>query len=282
MGINKHFVRWYDGKSSIKERNERDKWQLIRDLTEEEMEECKKDEYGFLKKIKGKDIIAAIKVLKIGKVWKILIYLANKSTMEKVFENALKRGIFWSFHQFKRPFKGKTIEEEGSSVKNHKRSRERMPSPKDRESRNVILEMLPQRIFPELTGIAQYQREKRAAAKIDQVKEQEVVEIIDKYRKDLLEEEVNTSLKSSLLKKDNVSPSEVVDIIKEQRNQDKMERFYQKGSWPIKNPLVKDKVNECLSPKLDEIKMIFEKNESAMEWKKIVDKMAKAEAKACG
>jgi hypothetical protein len=61
-----------------------------------------------------------------------------------------------------------------------------------------------------------------------------------------------------------------------------MERFYQKVSWPIKNTLVKDKVNECLSPKLDEIKMIFEKNESAMEWKKIVDKMAKAEAKACG
>jgi hypothetical protein len=29
MGINKHFVRWYDGESSIKERNERDKWQLI-------------------------------------------------------------------------------------------------------------------------------------------------------------------------------------------------------------------------------------------------------------
>jgi hypothetical protein len=134
----------------------------------------------------------------------------------------------------------------------------------------------------DITGIAQYQREKHAAAKIDQVKEQEVVEIIDKYRKDLLEEKVNTLLKSSSLKKDNVSPSEVVDIIKKQRKKDKMERFYQKGSWPIKNPLVKDKVNECLSPKLDEIKMIFEKNESAMEWEKIVDEVAKAEAKACG
>jgi hypothetical protein len=58
------------------------------------MEECKKDEYGFLKKIKSEDTIAAIKVLKIGKVWKILIYLANKATMEKVFENALTKGIF--------------------------------------------------------------------------------------------------------------------------------------------------------------------------------------------
>jgi hypothetical protein len=43
MGINKHFVRWYRGESSIKKRNKRDKWQLIRDLTDEEMEECKKD-----------------------------------------------------------------------------------------------------------------------------------------------------------------------------------------------------------------------------------------------
>jgi hypothetical protein len=173
------------------------------------MEECKKDEYGFLKKIKSEDTIAAIKVLKIGKVWKILIYLANEATMEKVFENALKRGISWSFRQFKKPFKGKMTEEEESSIKNHEKSRERTPPLKDRESRNAILETPPQRIFPELTGIAQYQRERRAAAKIEQVKEQEVVEIIDKYRKDLLEEEVNTSSKSISLKKDNVSPSEV-------------------------------------------------------------------------
>jgi hypothetical protein len=61
-----------------------------------------------------------------------------------------------------------------------------------------------------------------------------------------------------------------------------MERFYQKVSWPIKNTLVKDKVNECLSPKLDEIKMIFEKNDSAIEWEKIVNEVAKAEAKVCG
>jgi hypothetical protein len=68
MGINKHFVRWYSGESTIKERKERDQWQLIRNLTAEEMEECKEDEYKFLKKIKGEDKIAAIKALKLGKV----------------------------------------------------------------------------------------------------------------------------------------------------------------------------------------------------------------------
>jgi hypothetical protein len=85
MGINKYFVRWYTGESSIKEKKKRDKWQLIKDLTEEEMEEYKKDEYSFLKKIK-EDTITAIKILKISKVWKVLIYLANEKTMEKVFK----------------------------------------------------------------------------------------------------------------------------------------------------------------------------------------------------
>lgn len=67
MGTNKHFIRWYDGKSTIKERVERDKWQLIRDMTEEEMVECKENEYEFLKKIKGEDVIAAIRVIKVTK-----------------------------------------------------------------------------------------------------------------------------------------------------------------------------------------------------------------------
>jgi hypothetical protein len=107
MGINKHFIRWYDGESTVKDRKERDKYQLIRDLSTEEMEECKNNEYNFLKKIRGENTIAAIKVLKIGKVWKILIYLANEQIMEKVFKRALERGVEWSFQQFKRPFQEK-------------------------------------------------------------------------------------------------------------------------------------------------------------------------------
>jgi hypothetical protein len=45
---------------------------------------------------------------------------------------------------------------------------------------------------------------------------------------------------------------------------------------------MKDKINECLSPKLDELKAIFDKNESSMEWEKIVDEFAKEEMIACG
>jgi hypothetical protein len=52
-----------------------------------------KGDCNFLKKIKGEDMIAAIKVLKISKVWKVLIYLDNENVMEKVFERALEKGI---------------------------------------------------------------------------------------------------------------------------------------------------------------------------------------------
>jgi hypothetical protein len=89
--------------------------------------------------------------------------------------------------------------------------RERTPSPKERENVNVILETPPQRIFPELTGIAQYQREKRTFNQegyqgskndVSKATEQEVVEVVEKYRKGLLEEEVRMSSGSSSLKKD--------------------------------------------------------------------------------
>jgi hypothetical protein len=93
MGINKHFIRWYNGESTTKDRKERDKYQLIRDMMIEEIEECKANEYNFIKKIKSEDTIAAVKILKIGKIWKILIYLADKAVMEKVFTNALEKGI---------------------------------------------------------------------------------------------------------------------------------------------------------------------------------------------
>lgn len=49
VNIGTRFLRWYDGKSTIKEHTERDKWQLTRDLTKEKMDECKMNEYKFWK-----------------------------------------------------------------------------------------------------------------------------------------------------------------------------------------------------------------------------------------
>jgi hypothetical protein len=138
-----------------------------------------------------------------------------------------------------------------------------MPSPKEREIENIILEMPLQRIFSELSGIAQYQKEshvsiqmsyQRLKDNISKATEQEVVEVIDKYRKRLLDEKVRTSSGSSSLRKDNVLPSEVVKIIDKQRKKEKEVKFYQKLPQPLTKLTMKDKINEYLSPKLDELK----------------------------
>jgi hypothetical protein len=108
---------------------------------------------------------------------------------------------------------------------------------------------------------ADHQEERKEIIKAN---EQEVVEVVVKYRKGLLDEEGRVDAGSSSLKKDNVSPSQVVKIIDEQRKEEKEMRQYQRLPWPLKKLTMKDKINECLSPKLDELRDIFDENESRM------------------
>ncbi|GBC33841.2 hypothetical protein GLOIN_2v1881393 [Rhizophagus irregularis DAOM 181602=DAOM 197198] len=58
FSINKHWIRWYKEDSTVIEK-ERDRWQLTRDLTSEEMEQYKTNEYEFVKKIMNKDFLLA-------------------------------------------------------------------------------------------------------------------------------------------------------------------------------------------------------------------------------
>ncbi|PKK60344.1 hypothetical protein RhiirC2_793450 [Rhizophagus irregularis] len=51
-------IRWYKGDSMVIKK-ERDRWQLTRDLTSEEMEQCKTNEYEFVKKMMNKDFLLA-------------------------------------------------------------------------------------------------------------------------------------------------------------------------------------------------------------------------------
>jgi hypothetical protein len=51
--------------------------------------------------------------------------------------------------------------------------------------------------------------------------EQEVVEVVDKYRKGLLDKEIMALSGSGSLSKDNISPSKVVEIINKKRKEDK-------------------------------------------------------------
>lgn len=59
---------------------ERGCWQLTRDLTSEEMEQCKTNEYEFVKKMMNKDFSASrfAKVHKISQKWKIIVYFKDQ------------------------------------------------------------------------------------------------------------------------------------------------------------------------------------------------------------
>lgn len=64
-------VRWYDGKSTIKDRTERDRWQLIRDLSKEEKNEVAssiENQERWQRRTEERDDIAFTKVIKFGRV----------------------------------------------------------------------------------------------------------------------------------------------------------------------------------------------------------------------
>jgi hypothetical protein len=168
-----------------------------------------------------------------------------------------------------------------------------MPPPVLGSNLNYAMKTPPQRIFPELTGIAQYQQKKNQSVSFQvtnvpkDIPEQEVVEMVKKYKKGLLKikeekDKHSPSPGPSTLKKDNVNPSEVVTIINEQRKKEKESRSYQKLSWPLSQVTIKGKINDCLSPKVNELKAIFEENEMTMEWEKIADEVAAEEMKEQG
>lgn len=132
----------------------------------------------------------------------------------------------------------------------------------------------PQRIFPELPGFVQYQRRDKGGPSLVQVEmetsafldEQAVVETVDKYRKGVLHKEKTVLTKSDLVKKDNIPVDEVVMIINDQRA--KMIRSYKKYTGGH-DCSPEDTINKHLSPKIKELKVIFEEHDVIMEWERI-------------
>ncbi|RGB23793.1 hypothetical protein C1646_773994 [Rhizophagus diaphanus] len=83
IGVNKHWIGWCRGDSTVKERKDRDRRQLTRDLTAEKMEECNNNEYEFVKKKKYDLSVSKFsKILKLSKNWKIIAYLKDQKSME--------------------------------------------------------------------------------------------------------------------------------------------------------------------------------------------------------
>ncbi|GBC20449.2 hypothetical protein GLOIN_2v1881393 [Rhizophagus irregularis DAOM 181602=DAOM 197198] len=91
--ISKNFIRWYNAKLGLKGRQERDQWQTVRDLTNEEMESIKKgNTYDFTKKLQQTSKTAFIKIIKITKNWKVIGYFKNLKAMEEAVEDSCTQG----------------------------------------------------------------------------------------------------------------------------------------------------------------------------------------------
>ncbi|PKY55101.1 hypothetical protein RhiirA4_427259 [Rhizophagus irregularis] len=85
---------WYDASLGLKGRQERDQWQIVRDLTDEEMKKIK--EVGTIKFLEdefaGKSKAAFIKIIKITKNWKMIGYFYNQKDMEEEVEDSCTKG----------------------------------------------------------------------------------------------------------------------------------------------------------------------------------------------
>lgn len=112
--------------------------------------------------------------------------------------------------------KGKEFAEEKDASEN----KQKWSPPRSRVQFSLV-EMPPQRIFPELDGISQYQRRKQgellkgSLKESPKISEEEVVEEIGKYRKGLVGKEKTIPEGSSIVKNDNGSTEEVVEIIQD-------------------------------------------------------------------
>jgi hypothetical protein len=79
--------RWYDGNSTTKERNDRDRWQMIRDLSVDEVSNIKNNPGGngqatwcdALVNSHAEYGVAFAKIIKFGKLWKVLMYFREES-----------------------------------------------------------------------------------------------------------------------------------------------------------------------------------------------------------
>lgn len=101
----------------MKERKERDRWQLTRDLTVKEFEECKKSECEFVKKVVNRDSFTGriAKILKISTKWKIIVYFKDKKSMETAVEESLARESLkrvWKVKNFKEIYSAEKVVKE--------------------------------------------------------------------------------------------------------------------------------------------------------------------------
>ncbi|PKY20411.1 hypothetical protein RhiirB3_433703 [Rhizophagus irregularis] len=283
--ISKNFIRWYDAKLGLKGRQERDQWQTVRDLTNEEMESIKKgNTYDFTKKLQQTSKTAFIKIIKITKNWKVIGYFKNLKEMEEAVEDSCTQGDInrvWLVRNKKTIYKDgdaktramkvqmKKVQEKAIATEK-KEYRTRSPLRLASEPKTPITP--PERIYRELGNFASRKESLLHPSKMEQTfrtsktpDENEVVEMIKNWRvgeENTSDQDHNDNTgdkgESSSLRKDNVAPEEVVDIIKDYRTENK-----------IKYAQYQVSTQEVLLDKLKEVKGIFDQMSNKMEWEKI-------------
>ncbi|CAB4445788.1 unnamed protein product [Rhizophagus irregularis] len=159
--INKNFTRWYDASTGLKERQERDKWQTVRDLTNEEMESIKNtSSYDFITKLQQNSKSEFLKIIKITKNWKVIGYFKNQKAMEEAVEDSCTLGDtnrIWLIRNKKTLYRDEKKRSkdkiEITSKDNEEKENARPPSPK-----RLIPEILPltleERMYAELGNFA--------------------------------------------------------------------------------------------------------------------------------
>ncbi|PKC55929.1 hypothetical protein RhiirA1_542311 [Rhizophagus irregularis] len=281
--ISKNFIRWYDAKLGLKGRQERDQWQTVRDLTNEEMESIKKgNTYDFTKKLQQTSKTAFIKIIKITKNWKVIGYFKNLKEMEEAVEDSCTQGDInrvWLVRNKKTIYKDGDAKTRTTKVQEvqEKIVQEKVIATENRMSPSLrpasepkTPNTPPERIYRELGNFASRKESLLHPSKADKPlriskmpDENEVVEMIKNWRvgEETTPDQNDTSENKGQqqLKKDNVAPDEVVEIIKDYRTMNKIKYVqYQESTH-----------DGSLVDKLKEVKDIFNQTSNEMEWEKI-------------
>ncbi|CAB4441059.1 unnamed protein product [Rhizophagus irregularis] len=242
--LNNHFIRWYDASLGLKGRQERDQWQIVRDLTDEEMKKIK--EVGTIKFLEdefaGKSKAAFIKIIKITKNWKMISYFYNQKDMEEEVEDSCTKGDMkriWLIRNKKTIFKEEKKKRSMIILQEKEKKQEEtaVTSKKNLESESKGLSVTPPnptspatpdsppvRTYRELGKLTSGKessmhspKEKTRQKVFETPDEDEVVEMINKWRLSgkVTPKQADSLLRSYELKKDNVATEEVVEIINE-------------------------------------------------------------------
>ncbi|POG61510.1 hypothetical protein GLOIN_2v1786489 [Rhizophagus irregularis DAOM 181602=DAOM 197198] len=228
-------------------RQDQDKWQLIRDLTKDEMEEFKKGEdngYDFLKKLQQEYTAAFIKIIKITQNCKVIGYFSNHNMMEKAVELSLKKNnlaLVWMVRNFKMVFKSGKSEKVIPSRKSTPLPQNYIPERNKNKNKKTILE--EEEVVDMIKGW-----------QIREKKEEESESDDENFGINLMEKTANKPLK-----RDNVATDEIVDII----------RDYQTDRIIYNSKKEANKSEKELRERLTILEEIFEVTSNMMEWEHI-------------